>query len=105
MLIPFLNTTAIPDCANFAKSNPTRTWDWGGRYWAAGEYTWVLQASRGAERNTLQTGRTTVRPDPAAAGTAATNAAATAAGLVSAAVWEAPCAAENAVGMAPGIPP
>ena len=35
----FLNKTAIPDCTNYARTNPTRTWDWGGRYWAAGEYT------------------------------------------------------------------
>lgn len=34
-----LNSTLIPDCASYAQSNPTTTWDWGGRYWAAGEYT------------------------------------------------------------------
>lgn len=34
--------------------------------WAAGDYTWVLQASRTTERETLATGQTTVRPDPAA---------------------------------------
>lgn len=34
--------------------------------WPAGDYTWVLQASKGAERETLATGQTTVRPDPAA---------------------------------------
>lgn len=39
--------------------------------WAARGYTWVLQASRAAERITLASGRTTVLPDPAAAGSAA----------------------------------
>jgi hypothetical protein len=39
--------------------------------WAPGAYTWALQASRGAERETMATGQITVRPDPAAAGTAA----------------------------------
>lgn len=34
-----LNSTLIPDCASFAASNPGSTWNWGGRYWAAGEYT------------------------------------------------------------------
>jgi len=28
----------IPDCVAGAKSNPTGTWDWGGFYWAAGDY-------------------------------------------------------------------
>ncbi len=32
-----LNSTLIPDCVQFAKT--ARTWDWGGFYWAAGEYT------------------------------------------------------------------
>jgi prepilin-type N-terminal cleavage/methylation domain-containing protein/prepilin-type processing-associated H-X9-DG protein len=35
----YLNATMIPACSNFARANPTRTWNWGGRYWAAGEYT------------------------------------------------------------------
>lgn len=39
--------------------------------WVAGEYSWVLQASKAAERVTIATGRTTVRPDPAAVSTAA----------------------------------
>ena len=39
--------------------------------WAPRAYTWALQASRLTERTTLQSGRTTVLPDPAAAGTAA----------------------------------
>jgi len=37
-----LNNTLIPDCSNFAKSNlnnVSATWNWGGFYWAAGEYT------------------------------------------------------------------
>ena len=34
-----LNSSLIPDCVNFAKTNPTGTWDYGGYYWAAGEYT------------------------------------------------------------------
>jgi len=37
--LTYLNRNFIPACNNFAKSNPTSTWDWGGRYWAAGEYT------------------------------------------------------------------
>lgn len=39
--------------------------------WGAGEYSWVLQASKTGERVTLATGRTTVRPDPAAVSAAA----------------------------------
>jgi prepilin-type N-terminal cleavage/methylation domain-containing protein/prepilin-type processing-associated H-X9-DG protein len=35
----FLNSQAIPACLSFVQSNPTATWDWGGFYWAAGEYT------------------------------------------------------------------
>jgi prepilin-type N-terminal cleavage/methylation domain-containing protein/prepilin-type processing-associated H-X9-DG protein len=35
----FFTRTYIPACTNFAKANPTTTWDWGGFYWAAGEYT------------------------------------------------------------------
>jgi len=35
----FLNQTVIPDCVTFARTNPTSTYDWGGLYWAAGEYT------------------------------------------------------------------
>ena len=35
----YLNGTAIPTCEAFAKSNPTRTYDWGGWTWAGGEYT------------------------------------------------------------------
>jgi len=34
-----IKTKVIPDCVAFAKANPTATWDWGGFYWAAGEYT------------------------------------------------------------------
>jgi len=34
-----IKNTVIPDCVAFAKANPTGTWDWGGFYWAAGEYT------------------------------------------------------------------
>lgn len=34
--------------------------------WAAGEYTWVLQATRTTERETLESGQTTLRPDPTA---------------------------------------
>jgi hypothetical protein len=37
--------------------------------WAARAYTWVLQATKGSERNTLATGSTTVRPDPLSAST------------------------------------
>jgi len=33
-----LQTTLIPDCISYAKANPTATWDYGGFYWAAGEY-------------------------------------------------------------------
>jgi prepilin-type N-terminal cleavage/methylation domain-containing protein/prepilin-type processing-associated H-X9-DG protein len=35
----YLVSTVIPACVTFVKSNPTATWDWGGFYWAAGEYT------------------------------------------------------------------
>jgi prepilin-type N-terminal cleavage/methylation domain-containing protein len=35
----YLNQTAIPTCVQFAQTNPTTTWDFGGYYWAAGEYT------------------------------------------------------------------
>jgi len=35
----YLKGTAIPACVSFAKSNPGSTWDWGGFYWASGEYT------------------------------------------------------------------
>ena len=28
-----------PPCARNARTNPTTTWDFGGYYWAAGEYT------------------------------------------------------------------
>jgi len=35
----FLNSTLIPDCTSFAQSNPQGTWDFGGYYWAGGEYT------------------------------------------------------------------
>ncbi|MFO0908032.1 MAG: DUF1559 domain-containing protein [Isosphaeraceae bacterium] len=35
----YLKNTAIPACVSFAKSNPGSTWDYGGFYWAAGEYT------------------------------------------------------------------
>lgn len=35
----YLDTRVVPDCVAFAKSNPTGTWDFGGYYWAAGEYT------------------------------------------------------------------
>jgi prepilin-type processing-associated H-X9-DG protein len=34
----YLNATVIPDCVAFARTRPP-TWDWGGFYWAAGEYT------------------------------------------------------------------
>ncbi|MFO0951930.1 MAG: DUF1559 domain-containing protein [Isosphaeraceae bacterium] len=35
----YLKGTAIPTCVSFAKSNPNATWDFGGFFWAAGEYT------------------------------------------------------------------
>jgi len=35
--------------------------------WAPGAYTWVLQASKAGERETLASGQTTLRPDPASA--------------------------------------
>lgn len=35
----YLKNTVIPDCIAFAQANPTGTWDWGGFYWAAGDYT------------------------------------------------------------------
>jgi len=35
----YLKNTAIPACNSFVQSNPNSTWDWGGFYWAAGEYT------------------------------------------------------------------
>jgi len=38
--------------------------------WAPGAYTWVLQASKDAERTTLASGTTTLQPDPAATSTA-----------------------------------
>jgi len=31
--------TLIPDCVNWAKSNPTTLWTYGGYFWMAGEYT------------------------------------------------------------------
>jgi hypothetical protein len=39
--------------------------------WAPVSYTWVLQATRGAERETIASGSTAVLPDPAAAGATA----------------------------------
>ena len=35
----YMLQTVVPACQNFAKGNPGSTWDWGGFYWAAGEYT------------------------------------------------------------------
>jgi prepilin-type N-terminal cleavage/methylation domain-containing protein/prepilin-type processing-associated H-X9-DG protein len=35
----YLNNTALPTCRDFARTNPTTTWDFGGYYWAVGEYT------------------------------------------------------------------
>jgi len=37
--LTFFRTSYEPACRSYAASNPTTTWDWGGRYWAAGEYT------------------------------------------------------------------
>lgn len=61
-------TTADPDdaAAHLLTATASTT-----AAWPAAEYTWVLQASRVDERNTLQAGRITVRPDPAASSTAA----------------------------------
>jgi len=39
--------------------------------WAPGPYTWVLQATRGSERETLVSGSTEILADPAAAGATA----------------------------------
>jgi len=33
-----IQNSVIPDCVAAAKANPTGTWDWGGFYWAAGDY-------------------------------------------------------------------
>ncbi len=33
-----IQNSVIPDCVAGAKANPTGTWDWGGFYWAAGDY-------------------------------------------------------------------
>ena len=35
----YFQNTLIPDCLNWAKSNPNTLWTHGGRWWIAGEYT------------------------------------------------------------------